>query len=40
MTEDELFRYMNHWEDEIEETEELEDCPDHLEHTAIMENEE
>ena len=41
MTDDELFSHMNPWEDESEEAEGGEfgeDCPDHLEHTAIMEN--
>ncbi len=42
-TDDDIFNHMNPWEDEDSESEQelgdMEDCPDHLEHTAIMEDE-
>ena len=41
MSDDEIFGFLNDWDDESEEVEGGEfgeDCPDHLEHTAIMEN--
>ena len=42
MTDNELFNYMNNYEDDeleaVEGGEFGEDCPVHLEHTAIMEN--
>lgn len=37
-SDDEIFGYMNPWEDEQEDFGWMEDCPDHLEHTALMES--